>query len=551
MSTTPTPAEVVQAASWLRRNVPNILKWIDLIKKTFSKTPTVAVVILSMLTTGCAAKIGAGVAVVGGIVRIISKLPDVPAPPGPETPRPSPSATATPLPTLTPTPTPTVTVAPTVQPTAIPTNEPTSAPTVAPTPAPCNAAPKAPDTPVSVLFPGRCPRGGEQVNGYDATARFAPPGTVICAAISTCTEDGHGACPGIGDRASWAFGYNLNQGQTIEVWNGVALIYDAGRGCKDYYGRFFHEKQGCSVLYTNPTDPNAQWSYNAIAPAAECTPTPIPTQGTPVPPMGTGCHLPRGTGDGTDCPKTTGHYVNDVSAAISKVIVEHSEIFTQDNNYVIPGKESNYYQYVLNNLYSAGFCAFLDGGNEIALKKQNSFSEQYATLASDGRVRVGANTYRATCTPAWKDIPEGPTQSTECPCLLIFTVKFLGVNDGQPPVLHPGDTATLDVTPRFACHNGDSRGQPCDKTCEGRPVCGGRKCEPAANPVQWITEGPCGNLREFNDGYGVNIKNLQSGTCTVRVTPTIGAYNQEGELIKRCPWSPGSSVPDTITFTVE
>lgn len=327
----------------------------------------------------------------------------------------------------------------------------------------------------------------------------------------------------------------------------------------------------CTIPNPIPPGPTPRPTVTATpteTPAPSPDPTPQPSQPPPTPTPAIGCGLPQGTGSGDSCPRlSSGQYVSEVTAAIRRVQAEHPGWFTNDLTMVHPEFWDFYYSAVVENLWASGFCAFLDPGAEIALKRLNTFSEQYAVLASDGRVRIGDNTYRATCTPAWKEIPAGsqatpsplptetptttpPPAAGSCPCLVIATVAHLGINDGPPPDLHPGDTARLDTTLRWACSEGDGRGQPCDKTCDGKPACQGRKCEPATDPVRWdLLSGP-GDLRVVNDGYGALIRNLQSGHYVVKVVPTQGSHNQEGEIIKRCPWSPGSSVSDTLTFDV-
>lgn len=312
--------------------------------------------------------------------------------------------TPAPFPVVTPTATPSAT--PTVTPTSRPT--PTPAPTVQPTPAPCSAAPPAPLEPVSVLFTGHCPKGGEEIAD---SGRWAPPGKVICAAKSTCELDGHAACPGIGDRASWAFSYNLNQGQELKEFNGKFLIYDAQRGCKDFYGRFFHERQDCQVLYTHPTDPNAQWTYTGMAPAAEC---PAP----PPPPASGACALPEGTGDGTDCPRTSPRLLAGVTEAIARVEAARPDLF-ESPGVVAEHQELAFYAAVVVELGSLNYCAVLDpSGTELAVKNSNTFSEQFAVLSSARRVRTGEGSYRATCIPAWSIIKAALGSETAAPPLL-------------------------------------------------------------------------------------------------------------------------------------
>lgn len=85
-------------------------------------------------------------------------------------------------------------------------------------------------------------------------------------------------------------GYDvLRSGQTIEQVCDAWMIHDAGRGWKDSYARFFHERDGGCVVYTNPDYPGAAWEYNGMAKPKKCqecsettpTPTNVPTGDIP------------------------------------------------------------------------------------------------------------------------------------------------------------------------------------------------------------------------------------------------------------------------------
>jgi hypothetical protein len=59
-----------------------------------------------------------------------------------------------------------------------------------------------------------------------------------------------------------------------------------------------------------------------------------------------------------------------------------------------------YHWGVAEILNERGLCATYDG-EEIAVKRSNSFSDQYDIHLSTGHVRRGPGSYRATCRPAW------------------------------------------------------------------------------------------------------------------------------------------------------
>lgn len=141
-----------------------------------------------------------------------------------------------------------------------------------------------------------------------------------------------------------------------------------------------------------------QQKYRVVCP--EPTETPIPEEPRP-------CRLPYGTGSGEGCPRTQSKLLQGVTDAIARVQMLHPDWFTDGGSRVVPGKEDPFRLNTVDELRLGGFCAFFDG-EEIALKNSNSFSEQYAIVSSDSRVRRGENSYRATCIPAWKAIPPTP-----------------------------------------------------------------------------------------------------------------------------------------------
>jgi hypothetical protein len=124
--------------------------------------------------------------------------------------------------------------------------------------------------------------------------------------------------------------------------------------------------------------------------------------GAPAAATVTGCKLPKGTGDGNDCPRTPpGVFEEAVTAAIHRVITKHPEYF-DDATAPLPHlvDPTSYLHAVPEELQAAGYCAIFDG-EEIAVKNDNAFSEQYHVWFSSGYVRWGDDAYRATCVPAW------------------------------------------------------------------------------------------------------------------------------------------------------
>jgi hypothetical protein len=59
-----------------------------------------------------------------------------------------------------------------------------------------------------------------------------------------------------------------------------------------------------------------------------------------------------------------------------------------------------YHWAVVDELQRMGVCATFDT-EEIAVKINNDFNDQYDIHLADGHVRRGGGSYRATCRPAW------------------------------------------------------------------------------------------------------------------------------------------------------
>ena len=91
--------------------------------------------------------------------------------------------------------------------------------------------------------------------------------------------------------------------------------------------------------------------------------------------------------------------------AINRVVAKSPQLFDLDNQrgdggYFVKDVDK-YYDQVVQELGNDGLCAVVDGGDEIAVKSQNRFSDQYHIMISSGHVRRGEASYRATCSPAW------------------------------------------------------------------------------------------------------------------------------------------------------
>jgi hypothetical protein len=149
------------------------------------------------------------------------------------------------------------------------------------------------------------------------------------------------------------------------------------------------------ILTTAPTP--------SPTPASAPQPTPTPTPDSPAPTGGT-CSVPANNPASPACSMQSSEFLTQVDKAITRVTEQHPGWFDLKNKicencyYVSnPGKFASA---VIANLNAAGLCAQYDG-EELAVKKSNSFSEQFDILLASGHIRRGAGSYRLTCRPSW------------------------------------------------------------------------------------------------------------------------------------------------------
>jgi hypothetical protein len=146
-------------------------------------------------------------------------------------------------------------------------------------------------------------------------------------------------------------------------------------------------------------------SSGTPTPVAVNTATPIPTPSpSPFPGVG-GCGLPA-SGPGV-ChergAEDVGVFQAQVDETTLEVVAQHPEYFASD------GAITHYGAFrvaMIAGLEARGLCAVIDG-EEIAIKNDNGFSEQWKVELSNGRLRIGKFAYRAVCRPA--NFPIDPT----------------------------------------------------------------------------------------------------------------------------------------------
>jgi hypothetical protein len=135
---------------------------------------------------------------------------------------------------------------------------------------------------------------------------------------------------------------------------------------------------------------------------ATCFPAAFPTPAPPLNPT-PGCRLAPSRSL-TCTRELPPRYLGDVDRAIDKVAREHPEVF--DLNRTQTGTNwfkivdfDRYFVLMVEAMQSFGYCSIYDG-EELAIKTENGFNEQYDIFAGDGFIRRGEGSYRSTCYPA-------------------------------------------------------------------------------------------------------------------------------------------------------
>ncbi len=135
---------------------------------------------------------------------------------------------------------------------------------------------------------------------------------------------------------------------------------------------------------------------------ATCSPASFPTPAPPLNPT-PGCRLAPSRSL-TCTRELPARYIGDVDRAIDKVARDHPEVFnfnrvqTGTNWFQIVDFD-HYFRYMVEAMNSFGYCSVYDG-EELAVKTENGFNEQYDIFAGDGFIRRGEGSYRSTCYPA-------------------------------------------------------------------------------------------------------------------------------------------------------
>lgn len=155
------------------------------------------------------------------------------------------------------------------------------------------------------------------------------------------------------------------------------------------------------VVLPSPTPAPAPTPTPVLGAPSTPAPSPEPSA-TPTPPEGgidgavkVLCS-PAIPPDGFPCPKSVDpQFVKVVESAILELTRERPELF---DGYTVKN-ELAYYNGVFQNLFDAGYCAIMDGPEEIAVSHKSDpyYRENYDIFSSRSLYRVGPATHESAC----------------------------------------------------------------------------------------------------------------------------------------------------------
>jgi hypothetical protein len=140
------------------------------------------------------------------------------------------------------------------------------------------------------------------------------------------------------------------------------------------------------------------------APAPTPVTTPVTVAPAPSPtPQAFVCPLPPMPRLNIICPRPAPVLSAQVDAAIAKTVREHPELFNLNDDrgggsYLVLDR-ARYHNEVVKNLHAQNICAIVEV-EEIAVKINNDWNEQYNIWISDGHIRKGRGAHITTCFPA-------------------------------------------------------------------------------------------------------------------------------------------------------
>lgn len=115
------------------------------------------------------------------------------------------------------------------------------------------------------------------------------------------------------------------------------------------------------------------------------------------------CSPGPGSGEGDTCTEGETCFRATVQDAIKQLLAERPEWFMHDDMGDLVLEVELYMDTVVERVAATGLCAIRDpnAGDEIAVKFDNDFAENFDILTAAGYARYGEGIYTSTCAPAW------------------------------------------------------------------------------------------------------------------------------------------------------
>lgn len=121
------------------------------------------------------------------------------------------------------------------------------------------------------------------------------------------------------------------------------------------------------------------------------------------PPGGIDCSPGTGTGEGDQCYAATSCFLSEVQRAVNDVVRDHPEWFDASAGPTHVLQVEMYMDAVVALLNARDLCAIRDpnAGDEVVVKLNNAYSENFDILTASEDVRSGAGIFTSQCAPAW------------------------------------------------------------------------------------------------------------------------------------------------------
>lgn len=139
---------------------------------------------------------------------------------------------------------------------------------------------------------------------------------------------------------------------------------------------------------TTPINPNPP---TTPPPAAPLAPDPFPGAAS--------CTRIGMGSSNSNCRAESANFLSELQAAIDETIAQDPQNYINTELGTQARSSGRFYVSVIEKLDSRGLCAAFDG-EEVGIKNQNGFSDQYHLLTSRFIVRRGESSYQVTCYPA-------------------------------------------------------------------------------------------------------------------------------------------------------